>query len=437
MRLYLCESFTRIALAAVSGELMRRVVLGSLLSFACFAYAQQPVGDVFESGSGAGTPAQAVQNLYKIAATITADPSSGYDAKTDHWPEADAAWQQWGNSMGSNGSALTQQQRQGLVPCAAHLGAAIDSAERGYRIQISQTGNPAAQPTVQQLYATARSEFAQCNLADALSGSSGNPATGGASPGSESSGTSGGGSGAPGAPIQGGVSTGGNGTPGTTDGGGPETPQTPGTPYVPPAGTTFTPAQPPGSKGISRTPAKPAGGGTQTPAGPNMAALDKAMNACLSAHVPYWKTQAVDPAAMATARVLFLPEAKQSTPMNELSPNSQIFLEAAAYGVQASNAHTSEYGVNSGAGKYKYSQEDAADYMTGWLYRCMYNDKLTPQSGNFSANYPTLLDSQFLNVPETDGRVDLFDDGWKGDGMAPYPMLPPGQTVFPLVLAPR
>jgi hypothetical protein len=438
MRLYLCESFTRIALAAVSGELMRRVVLGSLLSFACFAYAQQPVGDVFESGSGAGTPAQAVQNLYKIAATITADPSSGYDAKTDHWPEADAAWQQWGNSMGSNGSALTQQQRQGLVPCAAHLGAAIDSAERGYRIQISQTGNPAAQPTVQQLYATARSEFAQCNLADALSGSSGNPATGGASPGSESSGTSGGGSGAPGAPIQGGVSTGGNGTPGTTDGGGPGTPQTPGTPYVPPAGTTFTPAQPPGSKGISRAPAKPAGGGTQTPAGPNMATLDKTMNACLRQYVPYWKTQALEPASMTTARDEELPEANQSTPMNQLPAITQVLLEAAAYGVQASNAHTSEYGANSGAGKGKFAPQGAYDYMAGWLYRCLYMAKLTPQVANYvDANYPSTFYSQFLNVPETDDRVEMFKNGWGDVDFAPYPMLPPGQTVFPLVLAPQ
>ena len=92
---------------------MRRVVLGSVLSFACFAYAQQPVGDVYESGTSAETPAQAVQNLYKIAATITNDPSSGYDAKTDHWPQADAAWAQWDNSIGLNGNALTQQQRNG------------------------------------------------------------------------------------------------------------------------------------------------------------------------------------------------------------------------------------------------------------------------------------------------------------------------------------
>ncbi|MGO9323897.1 MAG: hypothetical protein ACLP07_05000 [Terracidiphilus sp.] len=411
---------------------MRRVVLGSLLGFACFAYAQQPVGDVYESGSGAGTPAQAVQNLYQLAAKITADPSSGYDPKTDHWPEADAAWQQWDNSMALNGNALTQQQRQGLVPCAAHLGAAIDSAERSYRIEISQAGNSAAQATAQKLLGAARSDFAQCNLAEALQGSDENPATGGTGPGSDSGGTPGGGSGPP---IQGGVSTGPNSTPGTTGGGGPGTPPTTGTEPGPPA--SQPPTQPPGSKGITRTPVSPSGNGTQPPAGPDIAAMNKAMNACLSEHVPYWKEQAVDPAAMATARILFLPDAKQSIPMDQLPANSQIFLEAAAYGVQASKAHTSEYGPDSGAGKYKYSQQDAADYMTGWLYHCMYRDQLTPQSTNFSANYPTLLYSQFLNVPETDSRVNLFSSGFKEDTLPPYPMLPPGKTVFPLVQAPR
>jgi hypothetical protein len=417
---------------------MRRVVLGSVLSFACFAYAQQPVGDVYESGTSAETPAQAVQNLYKIAATITNDPSSGYDAKTDHWPQADAAWAQWDNSIGLNGNALTQQQRNGLVPCAANLGAAINSAEEGYRIQISQTGNAPAQASAQQDYARARTEFAQCDLADALNGSNGSPATGGTNPGSESGGTSGGGSGAPSVPIQGGVSTGSDGTPGTTDGGGPGTPQTPGTQPVPAAGTQSTPAQPPGSKGVTRTPATPTGGGTQPPAAPNLATLDNTMNACLRQYVPYWKPQALDPASMTTARAEELPQAIQSTPMNQLPAVTQILLEAAAFGVQASNAHTGYYGANSGAGKGKFAPQGAYDYMAGWLYRCLYMAKLTPQVANYvDANYPSTFYSQFLNVPETDDRVEMFKNGWGDVYLSPYPMLPPGQTVFPLVLAPN
>ena len=86
---------------------MRRLALCSLLSFAYFVCAQQqqpapqqPLGDIYESGSGAETPAQAVQKLYNLAAEITADPSSGYDAQSGHWPEEDAAWQQWDNSTG-------------------------------------------------------------------------------------------------------------------------------------------------------------------------------------------------------------------------------------------------------------------------------------------------------------------------------------------------
>jgi hypothetical protein len=200
-------------------RLVRKVILGSLLGFASvFATAQQvPAGDIYESGSGsAESPAQAVQKLYELAATITDDPSSGYDAKTDSWPEDDAAWAQWDNAIGSNGNTLTQQQRSVLVPCAANLGAAIDTAERSYRIQKTQPNNPPAQADAQQLKATARKKFELCNLG-ALNGSNGNPATGGGS----------------GAPLQGGANAGSNGTPGS--------------------GTQGTPGGPPLKTGISNT----------------------------------------------------------------------------------------------------------------------------------------------------------------------------------------
>jgi hypothetical protein len=176
---------------------MRRVVLGSLLSFACLAYAQQPVGDVYESGSGAETLAQAVQKLYDLTAEITANPSSGYDAQTDRWPEEDAAWQQWDNSDPNGSSAAVQKQRTELAACAAHLSAAIDAAERSYRVQKSQPNNSAAQADAQKLLGTARSDFEQCNLASALNGSNGNPAPGTNSPGNEPGGTSGGVPGSP------------------------------------------------------------------------------------------------------------------------------------------------------------------------------------------------------------------------------------------------
>jgi hypothetical protein len=202
---------------------MRRLALCSLLSFAYFVCAQQqqpapqqPLGDIYESGSGAETPAQAVQKLYNLAAEITADPSSGYDAQSGHWPEEDAAWQQWDNSTGNS--------KPKLAACAAHLGAAIDTAERSYRIKISQQDNSAAQADAQKLLGTARSDFAQCKLADALDGSNGTPG-GGSNP-----------------PIQGGVGTGPNDTPGTPSGGGPGTPSTTGTPPAQPTGEPETPS---------------------------------------------------------------------------------------------------------------------------------------------------------------------------------------------------
>ena len=44
---------------------------------------------------------------------------------------------------------------------------ALDSAERGYRIQISQPNNPPAQRTAQELFASGRAELApQCNGMD-------------------------------------------------------------------------------------------------------------------------------------------------------------------------------------------------------------------------------------------------------------------------------
>jgi hypothetical protein len=43
-----------------------------------------------------------------------------------------------------------------LIPCAAHLNAAIDDMERGHRIAIGQPGNAPAQATAQKLYAAGR-----------------------------------------------------------------------------------------------------------------------------------------------------------------------------------------------------------------------------------------------------------------------------------------
>jgi hypothetical protein len=230
---------------------MRRLALCSLLGFACFACAQEPQqppnsGDIYESGANAESPVQAEQKLYLLAAEMTNNPSSGYDAKNDDWPEADAAWQQWDNSMAAGGNTLTPQQHQVLPACATHLNAAIGDAERSYRIQRSQPNNPPAQADAKKLLGTARTEFEQCNQADALNGSNDNPAPGAPNAGSQTSGTPGSGSNPP---IQGGVSAPGQG----------ETPGSQQTPS-PPSGTTQGggSASPKGTPGASQT-----GTGTQ------------------------------------------------------------------------------------------------------------------------------------------------------------------------------
>jgi hypothetical protein len=383
---------------------MRRVVLGWLLGFACFACAQQPVGDVYESGgASAETPAQAVQNLYKITATITGDPSSGYDAKTDHWPQADAAWQQWDNSI-PNGNAVLQQQRTELAPCAADLGAALDAMERGYRIQISQEGNAPAQAAAQQDYAKGRSEFAQCSLADALNGSNGNPG-----PGSQSGGS--------GAPIQGGVSTGSNGTPPPTGGNAP-----------PPAA-----GSPPGTKSLTRSPTSgtPTSGGptSGTPAGtpapakpatppPNMAAIDKTIETCLNKYEPYLNVQSLQPAYMQMA-LYSAPPSVKAVPFAQLPSQSQIFLEESAWALQVQATHDAKYGGN------EYNPAQAQDYMVGWLDLCLFWSNRQPSDFGKAAPDPRDEYANYLGVPLMDNRIDIFSNGGQEFFLPPLPLMPP------------
>jgi hypothetical protein len=140
------------------------------LGFACLACALQAsaasAADVFNvntPGRGAEIPSAALQNLYQLAAQMTADPSPGYDRHTSRWPRADQIQQQWVASVSVNGNNLTPEQRRQMIPCAAHLNSAIDFMERGYRIEISQKNNPPAQRSAQNLYAKGRMEFALCD----------------------------------------------------------------------------------------------------------------------------------------------------------------------------------------------------------------------------------------------------------------------------------
>ena len=151
---------------------MKRLVLVAWLGFAGIAWAQKsgvpPAGDVFNvntPGGGAETPAAAVQNLYQLAAQMTADPSSGYDPKTERWPHADQAQKQWIASISIYSNNLSNEQRKQLDDCASNLIAAIGSMEEGYRIHITQK-TWAAQKSAQDHYARGRELFALCTGCD-------------------------------------------------------------------------------------------------------------------------------------------------------------------------------------------------------------------------------------------------------------------------------
>ena len=130
------------------------------------AFAQQaPVGDVYESGGGgAQTPVAAFIKLRAVAEEVVNSPGSDYQpGPNGNFPQPSAVEAQWDQAMGTSGNQLTQAQRQQLIPCAAHLRHAIDEAERGYLISISQPNNPAAQQAAQNDFAAAQSAMSLCS----------------------------------------------------------------------------------------------------------------------------------------------------------------------------------------------------------------------------------------------------------------------------------
>ena len=166
------------------------LALTALAGIAARAQQQQtpttPPMEIFES-SGDPPVQQAFQKLYALTAEITADPSSFYlQAQVDksNWPAVDQAQAQWDNAMLQAGTALTQDQRNDIVPCVAHLNAAIDDMKRGYVIHITQESNSAAQNEAQLLYEEGKQEFAKCLASGVATDAGGTPGTtGGGTPG--------------------------------------------------------------------------------------------------------------------------------------------------------------------------------------------------------------------------------------------------------------
>ena len=221
--------------------------------------AAQPM-DIFESGGGPVQPA--FQKLYELTAQMTQDPSSFYNANaeadqsdfptpTQITAQYDAAWDQGGN-------ALTTDQRNFVIPCAAHLKNAISAMEVGYRIKETQT-SPLAAKSVLAAYTRARQEFAKCNALATGAEEDNTPAsTSSSTPATEppytiTGFTTGGNGASPGSSPGGVPNTNSGGTPGTNNGGTPtNTGGTPtnnsgGTPTNTPGNETFPIPWDPGS----------------------------------------------------------------------------------------------------------------------------------------------------------------------------------------------
>jgi hypothetical protein len=181
---------------------------------------------------------------------------------------------------------------------------------------------------------------------------------------------------------------------------------------------------PPGNKGLFRdkippkpAPVQPPAPQPKPPPTPSLTTIDNAMNACLKAVVPYWRAESVEPNYLAMAR--------QYVGKGNVTSTALTFMDEIAMGLQAQAARASQYG-----GSNSYNQADATDYMVGWLDHCLYRGGLVPKSQNLSPNDPRLLYSQFLGVPLSDRRIDIFEQGWGDDALAPLPLLPPGKKTF-------
>ncbi len=176
-----------------------------------------PAMDIYQSGTPQPVE-QAVQKLYALTAEITQDPSSFYlqtEVDKSNWPAVDQAQAQWYNAMAQAGTELTQDQRNNIVPCVAHLNAAIDDMKRGYIIQITQESNPAAQSDAQLLYGEGKKEFAKCLASSVETDDGGTPGpTAGNTPGTTGGST-------PGTPNEGDQGTPPLGSPGTPQSGTP------------------------------------------------------------------------------------------------------------------------------------------------------------------------------------------------------------------------
>jgi hypothetical protein len=144
------------------------------------------------------------------------------------------------------------------------------------------------------------------------------------------------------------------------------------------------------------------------------------MSACLSAKVPY--------AIQATVQRAYLQEAFASGPpstrsgsLTQLPAESQIFMEETAMSLQAQAAHDSKYGP--------YNATNELDYLVGWLDHCVYDAGLEQNFTYYTPQVPPAAYANFLGVPLTDPRIDMFSSGYFQNPLPPLQLMPSGAPL--------
>src|ERR1700733_12503152 len=124
-----------------------------------------------------GTAAKNFYDLYQVASEMLSNPGGEYEPGQNPdfcYPSQMQA--NWANFMAQKKKEpLSPQETAQFLACVPHLNAAIDKAERGYRIQYAKEQaekkggkpSPGALAEAANLHSEAQSEFAQCN-AEAL-----------------------------------------------------------------------------------------------------------------------------------------------------------------------------------------------------------------------------------------------------------------------------
>ena len=184
-----------------------------------------------------------------------------------------------------------------------------------------------------------------------------------------------------------------------------------------PVCTTIVEQPPTGPKSLNREPEpdQPAQSQSTPPASPNLLAIQKAMNTCLSARVPYWVATKIQSQYMQKARDAASASVR-STPPETLPYQTQVFLVETAMALQAQALHDSKYGQVEYDPTYPHDTSNPAYapyYLAGWLDSCVRRAGLEPLKD------PRPAYAQFTGLPVNDPRRFAYSSGYTY-GTAPW-----------------